>query len=177
MLSSVPTLRYLLYTPFWDTIRSACGSNGSISRLLRTHTAFFTMRISLPLSPSTSPALYHPPPLPSLFSLLVSLSFSLSFLPLGLFLLLFDFSLCFVRLPLLFELVRFFFSLYQLPSPTLSLFWNIFSFGPIVSSILQYRGRFGGFYLDRILGVHQVIARLDVMKLLYVSCVCIESVS
>lgn len=29
MLSSVPTLRYLPYTLFWDTIRSACGSNGS----------------------------------------------------------------------------------------------------------------------------------------------------
>ena len=28
-LSSVPTLRYLPYTLFWDTIRSACGSNGS----------------------------------------------------------------------------------------------------------------------------------------------------
>lgn len=28
-LSSMPTLRYLPYTLFWDTIRSACGSNGS----------------------------------------------------------------------------------------------------------------------------------------------------
>lgn len=28
-LSSEPTLRYLLYMPFRDTIRSACGSNGS----------------------------------------------------------------------------------------------------------------------------------------------------
>lgn len=33
-LSSVPTLRYLLYMPFRDTIRSACGSNGShVSRV------------------------------------------------------------------------------------------------------------------------------------------------
>lgn len=47
-LSSVPTLRYLLYMPFRDTIRSACGSNGS--HVSRVH-VYPSHNETLPLSP------------------------------------------------------------------------------------------------------------------------------
>jgi len=55
-LSSVPTLRYLLYMPFRDTIRSACGSNGS--HVSRVH-----------VYPSHNETLPLPPLLPRLFFL------------------------------------------------------------------------------------------------------------
>lgn len=62
-LSSVPTLRYLLYMPFRDTIRSACGSNGSHVSCVHVY-------------PSHNETLSLPPLPPRLFSLPSLESFS-----------------------------------------------------------------------------------------------------
>lgn len=65
-LSSVPTLRYLLYMPFRDTIRSACGSNGS--HVSRVH-----------VYPSHNETLPLPPLSPRLFFFLIPSLESFSF--------------------------------------------------------------------------------------------------
>lgn len=61
-LSSVPTLRYLLYMPFRDTIRSACGSNGSHVSRVRLYPSH-NVRENLPF-PSMRPFTSPPPPPP-----------------------------------------------------------------------------------------------------------------